>query len=375
MSAPSGLYVHIPFCIRRCAYCAFASGLYDPVRADRYLTALTSEFSSRLPGFAPETVYIGGGTPTSLSPGQLTRLLDLVRQLDLSRLREFTIEANPGTLNMEKAILLKEAGVNRVSLGVQTFRAEGLQTLSRPHHAKQARLAVSLCHEAGLNEISLDFIYAWPGQKLAWWREDLEKALRLNIEHLSCYCLTNEPGTPLSRLIETGRLTTLAETEERALFDLTGEFLPARGMRRYEIGNFCLPGHECRHNLNYWTGGDYHGLGCGAHSHVDGMRFANSDDTETYIRKLRQSGSARVFCETLPPERAARECAVIWLRMSEGIDGAAFHARTGFELQELFSAELPPLMEQGWLEWSPNRCLRLSDQALPVADSVLSELV
>jgi oxygen-independent coproporphyrinogen-3 oxidase len=369
-----GLYVHVPFCLRRCSYCAFVSRPYRADDADRYLAALSAEQAARAEDFRPRTVYVGGGTPTCLSHAQLSRLLEILRRAGAGAAVEWTVEANPGTLDVEKATLLREAGVTRLSLGVQTFREEGLHVLRRIHDARAARAAVAISREAGFDDLSLDLIFGWPGQTLRQWRDDLRTALRLEVPHVSAYGLTLEPGRPLTLLCEAGVLAPASERRERRFFDHAGVALPAGGLARYEISNFARPRAECRHNLNYWTGGDYLGLGPGAHSHHRGERRANADDLAAWADRIRLSGDATVFRERLEEERRLRECAVIWLRLAEGIDRAAFRGRTGASLDTLFEAELPLLREGGWIEETPTH-LRLAPRALPVADSILSELV
>ncbi len=373
---PTGLYVHVPFCTRRCAYCDFASHTYNSERVDLYLDALSLEIEKRAQALRPVTLFVGGGTPTSLALHQFEYFLDLLTNLDLSRLEEFTVEANPGTLSMQKLFLLRQAGVTRLSLGVQTFQDRGLEVLGRSHDARTARLAVAQVQEVGFDDFSLDFIFAWPGQSELEWAADLGKALGLAAPHLSCYCLSHEEGTPLQQRIDRGELAAAGENLERRLFDLTGTMLAAGGMPRYEISNFALPGHECRHNLNYWLGGGYIGLGPGAHSYVGGVRFGNCTQVEEYKRRLETVGTAEAMRDELPPAARARECAVVWLRLAAGIDKRRFHDRTGFDLEMLLARELPPLLAGGWLRWSEDDTrLHLSEQALPVADSVLAELV
>ncbi len=369
-----GLYIHVPFCIRRCSYCAFVSHPYEPDRADRFLAALSAEQAARAEDFRPRTVYIGGGTPTSLSHAQLARLLEICHRAGAARASEWTVEANPGTLDVEKATLLREAGVTRLSLGVQTFRDEGLAVLRRSHDARAARAAVAIARAAGFDDLSLDLIFGWPGQTLRQWRDDLATALRLEVPHLSCYGLTLEPGRPLTLLCESGLLEPASERRERRLFDLAGRILAEGGRPRYEISNFARPGTACRHNINYWTGGDYLGLGPGAHSHRRGERRANVAELTAYADRIRTRGDATGFTECLPEDRHRRECAVIWLRLTEGIEREAFRRRTGADLDALFAAELPRLRAGGWIEETPTH-LRLASKAIPVADSILTELV
>lgn len=374
MSDISGIYIHIPFCMKRCSYCAFASSLYNQEKADQYLDALCAEIRLRAADLHPRSIYIGGGTPTSLTISQLGQLAEMLSLIDMSRLHEFTIEANPGTLDMEKAMLIKSMGVTRISLGVQTFQSKGLEILGRIHTAGQAIKSIIQAREAGFDELSLDFIFGWPGQSEADWWDDLEQTRHLKVQHLSCYCLSYEEETPLTLQMKGLSIRPAEEELERRLFDLTAAILKHHGLLRYEISSFAVPGHECQHNLGYWQGDEYIGVGAGAHSYIDGTRLANADDIERYIDLMQSQSDAVDFTELLEPEKAAREQAVICLRLSAGIDRDRFFSTTGFELEELLSEELPPLLAAGWLEWQDRR-LRLTDKALPVADSVLSELV
>lgn len=368
------LYVHIPFCLRRCYYCDFTSSEYKEEVATGYLEALEIEFTRRAYGMSPETIYIGGGTPTCLPLAQLERLLDVLELLDRSNLREFTVEANPGTLSMDKLMALRKGGVNRISLGVQSFNQRGLDTLGRFHSAKDARFAVAQIHEAGFENVSLDLIFAWPGQTSGEWREDMLKALRLEVPHVSCYGLSYPEGTAISQMLADGRVEKAGEDTERDMFDLMDEVLNAGGLRRYEISNFAMPGFESKHNINYWKGGTYTGLGVSAHSYEGSTRFGNCGTIAEYVRKMRESGTAIDFVDEIPPQARARECAAIWLRLIDGIDRGEFFTRTGVSIEELLGESLPKLLSGGWLEWSGEN-LRLTRRALPVADSVLAEIV
>lgn len=368
------LYLHIPFCARCCAYCDFNRVEYQTDLVDDYLDALSIEFTARGDGLRPETIYLGGGTPTCLSLNQLEYLLSQFDFIDSGAVKEFTVEANPGTLDIDKLILLRDAGVTRISLGVQSFNQRGLDFLGRMHNAKTARFALALLHEVGFANISVDLIFAWAGQTLNDWRDDLEKTLALNVQHISCYGLTYPENTPLKKLLDDGKITPANEDHELALFNLTNEILAAANFARYEISNFSAPQFQSLHNLNYWRGGTYLGLGAGAHSYQNGVRSNNYLSVREYIDKLNQCGNAQSAIDELSPERRARECAVVWLRLREGIDQQQFATQTGFSLPILFTAELPMLIKDGWLEWHGD-FLRLSDQAIPVADAVLAELV
>lgn len=376
ISPIEALYIHVPFCVRRCSYCDFASSTYQSDRAEAYLEALAVEFDRRATELEPTTIYIGGGTPTALSVSQLELLFDLVGNLELAELHELTVEANPGTLTQEKLALLKDVGVTRVSLGVQSFQPEGLEVLGRIHTAKQARGAISYLREMGFDEISIDLMYAWPGQDERLWAADLATVGRLGLSHVSAYCLSYESNTPLRELERQGAVRRQDESQELRLMSMAEDVLGGLGLNRYEISNHARPGAECRHNIHYWQGGQYVGLGAGAYSFRNGDRTGNERDVRSYIRRMSEAGCAEVERDQLSARARARECAVMWLRLLDGIDPTAFQARTGFDLEELLGGDLPHLLQGGWLEWTPNQTrLRLTSRALPVADSVLSELV
>jgi oxygen-independent coproporphyrinogen-3 oxidase len=371
---PVALYAHVPFCAQRCRYCDFVSTRYDAYKAATYLAALAEDVDCHASEAEIRTVYVGGGTPTALSTVHLTALLDILSKLDLSGVVEYTVEANPGTIDVEKLQSLRQAGVNRLSIGVQSFHDEALRVLGRSHTAKQARAAVGIAREAGIENISLDLIYGWPGQTPQSWQADLEEAVRLEPEHISCYGLTYPEGTSLWRARERGEILPQSEDEERELFDMMGALLAAPAWERYEISNFCRKGRECRHNRVYWEGGPYIGVGPGACSYVDGVRSGNVPDVEQYIRRTEEGTDVRTWQESLPPERAARERLVIGLRLLKGIEADRFAAETGFSIESLLGDGLTHLIREGWLEWR-GRSLALTSRALPVADTVLAELV
>jgi oxygen-independent coproporphyrinogen-3 oxidase len=292
----------------------------------------------------------------------------------MSNVSEFSIEINPRTITTDKAMILRENNINRVSIGAQTFNEEGLKILGRAHSTKHISSTVSICREAGLENISLDLINSWPAQTVDNWLEDLEKTVALRPKHISSYCLMYEEGTPLFRKREKGILKVLGEDTEREMFDITGAFLGQNGFERYEISNFSLPGFECKHNISYWEGEEYIGLGVGAHSHVEGVRSSNTSDIASYIRMIAESGVAKNWQEKLIPEHSAREKMIIALRMSKGIDIKKFESDTGFEIYDLFGRDIKALLNDGWLISEKGRIF-LSEKALPVSDSILMELI
>lgn len=294
-----GLYVHIPFCIRKCYYCDFNSFRLRGPERDHFLDLLEQEadrWAARLEaaGGVPvlDTLYVGGGTPTTLEAGQLARLFGALRQrFPLAPQAEITVEANPGTLTLEKLAALREAGVNRLSLGAQVFDDGLLRRLGREHDAAAIETSVALAREAGIPSLNLDLIFALPGQDLRGWRATLQRALALEPDHLSCYSLIIEEGTPFYRWHQMGRLPRPDEEEELAMYQAAIEAAEGVVLAQYEISNFARPGHQSRHNLIYWRNQPYLGLGPGAHSWWEGVRRANLGPCLRTRRPCRRAGS------------------------------------------------------------------------------------
>ncbi len=374
-----GLYIHIPFCASRCNYCAFCSNLYDAERAERYLHTLEQEASRMFPltGNSFSTVFIGGGTPSILSISQLKKVLALIPP-DSNR-KEFTVECNPDSIDRDKLCLLADSGVTRISFGVQTFSSRGLRLLGRRHDAVAAANAISLATTMPFQSFSIDLISAWPGETLAELRTDIDHAVSLGIQHVSCYTLIPEEGTSLGDAIFSGKIAEMDDAQAREFWDLAEEELARHGFNHYETSNFSLPGFECRHNVDCWKGCEYIGLGASAHSHSGGRRFSNTNDLSEYFQLIENSGTAEVWSERLEPTKKARETAVFWLRLAEGIDVEEFEARTGISLFELYREELPRLIEMKYLEQynhpSGKSYLRIGKEFYPLADMVLEELV
>ena len=361
----SGLYVHVPFCVRKCGYCAFFSRPAQPDLVAAWFAGIERELAALPAGFAPTSVFFGGGTPTALAEGDLARLLDLVRaRVDLRNLAEWTCEANPGTLSSAKLACLRAGGVDRLSLGAQSFTAETLKRLGRIHAADETRAAVAQARAAGFANVGLDLIYGVPGVARETFQADVEAALALAPEHLSCYCLEIEAGTPFARAAAAGELA-VSEDEQRAQFDWARRRLVAAGFEHYEISNFARPGRACRQNGLYWSGGDYIGVGPAAHSHWAGARWGNVPELPAW---------KRAFEERLEPAAKARETLVMGLRRLAGWGRAEFRAATGCDYDELRGPEIARLAAQGLLVVAPDR-IRLADDALFVSDAVFAELV
>ena len=374
--SPAGLYLHVPFCRRKCAYCDFYS-LADPADAtlDAYLAAVERELRlATLPG-PIQTVFLGGGTPTVLPAPLLSRLLlAIAGTVDMSAVTEFSVEANPGAVDAPRAAVLRAHGVNRLSLGVQSFQPATLRTLGRIHGPDEVHQAVQLFRRLGFANLSLDLIFAVPGQTLADWLADLDAALSLAPEHLSVYGLAIEPATPLGRRVRQGTLVPPADELYVEMLTAARRRLLAGGYEHYEISNYARPGFRCRHNVGYWRNLPYLGLGPAASSFVAGRRWTNVRDLDEYIARLSRGQSPAEEVEELAPEARARELAMLNLRMTDGIILREFQAQTGFDALCLFDQAIRTHRAAGLLEVTAD-AVRLTPQALPIADSVLVDFV
>ena len=373
---PRAVYLHIPFCAHKCGYCDFASLAGADHLADRYLNALEQEIEAAIhEPQAVETIFIGGGTPTRLDAAQLARLMAIVdRWFTLEDGGEWTVEANPGTLDAAKADILAGAGVNRISLGAQSFQANLLRVLEREHGLAEVEQAVAIVAPR-FDRWSLDLIFGVPGSSLDTWNNDLTTALAFGPAHLSCYGLVFEKGTALWNQQQSGRINAVDEELERSMYEQTIERLGTAGLEMYEISNFARPGHECRHNLVYWANDPYFGFGVGAASYVGGVRSVNTRDLSAYLKRIESGQSATGPSETLAAEASARETAILMLRRTrEGIERDAFVKRTGFDLDTLAGDAIERFRAQGLLE-DDGRRIRLTREGLFLADRVLCEFL
>jgi oxygen-independent coproporphyrinogen III oxidase len=372
---PRAVYVHVPFCAHKCGYCDFASLAGADHLADRYLAALEREMARLGEPQEVETIFIGGGTPTRLDAEPLERLLAMVRRwYRLAPGGEWTVEANPGTLDPRKVDVLAAGGVNRVSLGAQSFHPELLRVLERNHAPEEVGRALDLIRPR-FARWSFDLIFGVPGSTLAQWEADLEAALALGPSHLSCYGLVYEKGTALWKQRAAARVHPVDEETERAMYALTIDRLERAGLVQYEISNFARPGHESRHNLVYWANDAYFGVGVGAARYVRGLRATNTRDLPAYLRRLEAGREATGPTEALDPEGRARETAVLMLRRTLlGIDRADFARRTGFDLDALAGPVLARHAAAGRLEDDGTR-VRLTREGLFLADTVLCDLL
>jgi len=375
---PRGLYVHVPFCEKICHYCDFNRYLLREGGVEEYLAALEGEIRLYAAGAARDvvfdTVYIGGGTPTSLTAAQLERLLSAVfGGLRVRPGAEVTVEANPGTLTGKKLAALRSGGVNRLSLGVQSLNDELLRRLGRIHTARQARESYERAR-AWFDNVSVDLIYGLPGQDEEDWRATLTEIVRWRPEHVSCYGLIIEEGTLFGELHARGLLVLPGEERELAMYRFAIEFLGEHGYEHYEISNWALPGRRSRHNCIYWLNGEWLGLGPGAHSQWNGLRFANVRRVDEYARLVAEGRPPLAWEEPVGEWTALEDTVILGLRLREGVDDAAFSQRFGASIAEVFPDEVRRVVELGLAEWDGRR-LRLTEQGLFVSNQVFQEFI
>lgn len=376
-----GLYVHVPFCFHKCHYCDFYSiTRQTPERMDRFVDLVLFEAeqwtSVRPPdSLRPRTIFFGGGTPSLLPLDSMRRLLVGLRErFDLSRVEEWTIEVNPATANEDYCRMLREQGVDRLSFGAQSFKPEELAALERHHDPQDVPRSVELARRAGFARLNVDLIYAVPGQDLESWSYSLERAIALGTEHLSCYGLTYEPNTPMGVKKRMGAIQSVDESVELDMLHHTRRRLIDLGMPPYEISNYSRAAEECRHNLVYWTGGNYLGLGPSAASHLSGWRWRNRPHLGEWEQAVAAGTLPGIDIEHLTPLQRAGELAMLMLRLSRGINFADFSAHTGRSATDLFADPIDRLTRLGMIRLDSD-AIRLTNVGLNVADSISAEFL
>ena len=370
---PTSAYVHIPFCTQICYYCDFSKVFIKNQPVDSYLEHLLQEFHSydiqKL-----RTLYIGGGTPTALSAPQLELLLDgLTKNLDLSVLEELTIEANPGDLDADKIAVLKNSAVNRVSLGVQTFDDKMLKKIGRSHLEKDIYENIDRLKLAGFDNISIDLIYALPGQTMDQVKENVAKAIALDIPHMSLYSLILENHTVFMNRMRRGKLPLPKEELEAEMFEYIISELEKAGFEHYEISNFSQPGFESRHNLMYWDNAEYYGIGAGASGYVDGVRYKNHGPIRHYLKAV-EEGNARFNEEHLSQREQMEEEMFLGLRKKSGVSIARFEEKFERSFQELYGDIVKDLIQQGLMQIDGDR-VRMTKRGLFLGDTVAERFI
>ncbi|RMF33554.1 MAG: radical SAM family heme chaperone HemW [Chlorobiota bacterium] len=373
-----GLYVHIPFCQHKCSYCDFYS-VVSLEAMERFTEAIVSEIrlwahQERLDATV-ETIFWGGGTPSLLECRQAEQIASVLRSVfSLAPNYEWTIEANPGTITLEKLRFYRELGINRISFGVQSFDHHELEFLERLHSAQQAEEAVELARRAGFDNINLDVIYALPAQDLETYQRTLERVCTLTPEHISAYSLVYEHGTPLYRQLQRGAIIPLDEDQEAAFYSMTVEFLAQRGYRQYEVSNFARPGRQCRHNLLYWRRGQYVGFGPSAHSHVDNVRWSNVRSLQRYFDAIERGSLPIMGREQLTIEQQRAETIFLGLR-ADGIELDAFARAYGIWLDRGMLGELLTEWQQNGWACLDRGTLRLTSRGYALCDALTLQLL
>jgi oxygen-independent coproporphyrinogen-3 oxidase len=364
------LYIHIPYCIRKCIYCDFLSLPFDEQEAQRYVRSLCRELEIKRDAAGElRTIYIGGGTPTLLPEDCFKMLFRcLSRNFNFSPEIEISVEANPGTVNASKTENLLSLGINRMSVGIQSFHDEELKTLGRIHTADEALEAIDLLKKAGMKNFSIDLMYGIPGQTMETWKKTLSQATSLLPAHISSYELTPEEGTPLSRLIKEHTIRMPEEDLILEMYDHAIDFLKSKGYEHYEISNFALPGARCIHNLNYWDRGDYIGAGAGAHSFIQGVRSRNTDHVSMYIDSLTNDIIPEAGTTKITTEEALKEFIFLGLRKTEGIA-----LKEAEKMRPDFLGACAELIDSGHLAVKGDH-LRITRKGLPLSNMVIVRL-
>ncbi|UQF23570.1 radical SAM family heme chaperone HemW [Vagococcus lutrae] len=343
-------YLHIPFCEHICYYCDFNKVFIEGQPVDEYIDMLIREMSflkEEVSAHPLSTMYIGGGTPTSLSAKQLEKLMiGIHEQLPLASGVEFTVEANPGDLTADKISVLKNYGVNRLSMGVQSFDDRLLKKIGRKHTASDVFDTMRLLEKSGLNNVSIDLIYALPGQSLESFQDSLDKALSLDLPHYSLYSLILENQTVFYNLARQGRLHLPDEDEEGDMFDLAASFMEAHGRKQYEVSNFAIPGKESQHNLVYWNNEEYYGLGAGASGYLDGVRYRNFGPIQQYMQPLKEQKRPIRDEEILTEQARMEEELFLGLRKREGVSYVLFYEKFNQSLDEVFGNVIEELVAE-----------------------------
>ena len=376
---PLSLYVHVPFCAQKCAYCDFASWPGREAEWGRYFDQILTEirywseetdFGRLSERCRVATVFIGGGTPTLVDAEYIDEMISACRGIaPFEEGAEITIEGNPGTLTAKKLAVYRRSGVNRLSLGAQSFDDALLKSLGRIHTAKQVEQAVAMARDAGFDNINLDLMYALPGQGMDQWLDTLDAAVALGVEHISAYSLIVESGTPMAARVASGEAVIPDDDAVNAMQRAAVSRLAQAGYDRYEISNYARPGRECRHNLVYWCRGDYLGLGCAAHSLLGGYRFHNPDALDRYL-----SGVRRLDMTPLSRQDEMDETLMLATRMVRGLDLAAWERAFGVPFVRGREASLARLEKAGLVKCGDG-CLRLTTRGMEVQDAVVLELM
>ena len=367
-----GLYVHVPFCAAICNYCNFNRGLFDAGLKDRYVAAVTQEVRRAADGAPADTIFFGGGTPSLLEPAEIARILDTCRvSFDLSSGAEVTLEANPETVTPERLAGFRDAGINRVSFGVQSFRDDELQRLSRLHSAGRAREAFQMARGAGFDNISLDLMMWLPQQSIAQWLESVDALIEVGPDHASLYLLEVYPNAPLRDTMARAQWSVAPDDDAAEMYEQGLARLDAAGYAQYEISNVARHGRESRHNLKYWTDGEWLGFGPGAHSTRGRVRWKNLPSTGEYVAALEAGAPVAIDRRILSGQDALEEALFMGLRLIRGLDVGLVESRYGCRLWRQFGDDLEPFVDGGQLIYDGAR-MRLTRAGMLLANEVMA---
>lgn len=372
------LYIHIPFCLAKCSYCSFNSYAGLEGLQDRYAEALCAECREIVAKGrrAPlQSIFFGGGTPTLLSNEQLQRVLATIFDcFDIEQGAEISIEANPGTVNLEKLEVLRASGINRLSIGVQSFSDKELREIGRIHSAEEAKQAIDLAKAAGFRNLSIDLMYGLPQQTAKSWYASLSTALSMDVQHLSLYQLTVEERTPLEKMLACGSVQLPEEDVIAEMDEITAALPESKGLFQYEISNYAREEFQCRHNINYWQNGEYYAMGAGAVAYLDGKRIKNISSPERYCKLLESGQSVQIEKEGLGREASFRESVIMGLRMNCGVSLKRLEQRYGLRIDQLYGTIIQSLQARDLLEYEDEH-LRLTELGRLFANLVMAELV
>lgn len=382
---PVGLYIHIPFCVQKCNYCDFLSMSANEELMDAYMKALGMElakYQALAKEYEIHTIYIGGGTPSSIPAHYIENILAeidtnfLIKVDNLAGLPEITLEANPGTLDKEKLIIYKRTGINRLSIGLQSIYDDKLKTLGRIHTFEQFLDNYSVAREVGFANVNIDLMSALPGQTLKEWERTLDNVIELKPEHISAYSLIIEEDTPFYQLYghEQGEKLLPSEDVDRAMYAITKEMLSRAGYMRYEISNYSLPGYESKHNSSYWIGTEYLGIGLGASSLIKNIRYQNETNIETYISSMKDNGSIHQNTETLSIKNQMEEFMFLGLRMTRGISKQDFNNRFSIDIEKVYGSVIKKLQDQKLLT-EKDDMIYLTEKGIDVSNGVFIEFL
>lgn len=373
-----GVYIHMPFCMSKCKYCDFVSSNKINDMTDQYIEALKAEikmYSDKLSDYTVQTIFIGGGTPSILDAVKLESVVDeLYDNFNVSENVEFTMESNPGTLTESKLKKYTDIGINRLSIGLQSFNNEILKTIGRIHTAEDFIQSYNMARSAGFKNINIDLIYSLPGQSVQDWENTLREVIKLKPDHISAYALKVEEGTPFEKMLDENKLDLPSDDEDREMYDIAIRLLSEQGIEQYEISNFAKRGYECRHNLIYWNNEEYLGLGVSAHSYIDSNRYANTIDVHEYIELMAEEKSPVKSEEPKDKKDEMIETIFLSLRLNRGLNLRKFKERFNISIFDIYGDEIDKLADQGLLSVD-KESIKLTRYGMDVSNQVFVEFL